>query len=169
MFCWCITKYDPKNRDKNRVYLKGEWTEYGDIGKIFEGKELTYEEYVKVEWAYIQAVLFFMDCLDINSLKIISLEQVGKKVQDIDVDGNVIKNNVFYEKEMVVFIIRSILRYRFWCMLEAEGMRVRFDFDYYMTLGCIMPSADTIKKIERLGLFVEKSGLEFLFDELDDN
>lgn len=40
MFCWQITKYDPKNRDENNRYLKDEWTDYSSIGEIFEGKEL---------------------------------------------------------------------------------------------------------------------------------
>ena len=168
MFCWQITKYDPKNRDADRVYLKDEWTDYSCIGKSFEGKELTYEDYLKVEDAYIQAVLLFMKCLDLDSLKVISLEKNGKNPNSVTLEGIKIKNNTFYPKEKIVFIIRSILRFKFWCMLETENMRVKFGYDYYMMIGCTMPCATTIAQIEGIGLFVEPRGREFLFDEEDD-
>ena len=160
-----ITKYDPQNRDAEGRYLKDEWTEYGDIGRKFGGKEFTYQEYAKIEEKHIQAVLLFMECLGIDSLKVIKLEFKGKKPDKVTVEGRDIYNNIFYSKETIVFIIQSVLRYKFWCALEAEGMRVRFEYDYYMNLACFLPCADTIKKIEEMGLFVEKSTLEFLFDE----
>ena len=87
MFCWQITKYNPKNRDKDGIYLKDEWTEYSDIGKIFEGKELAYEEYEKVEEKHIQAVLLFMECMNIDALKVIYLEKYGKRPKSVTIDG----------------------------------------------------------------------------------
>ena len=169
MFYWQITKYDPRNRDTDGVYLKDEWTDYSCIGQTFEGKVLTLEDYVKAEDAYIQAVLLFMQCLGIDSLKVISLEKYGKSPKSVSAEGVRIKNNTFYPKEKITFIIKSILRCKFWCMLEAENMRVRFDYDYYMGLACTMPCASTIAQIERLGLFVEESKRELIFrDEEDD-
>ena len=49
---WQITKYDPKNRDEHNRYLKDEWTEYGDIGNLFDGKKLTFAEYFNIESKY---------------------------------------------------------------------------------------------------------------------
>ncbi len=171
MFCWRITKYDPKNRNELGYYLKDEWTEYGDIGRSFDGKIFTYEEYVIVEDAYIQAVLLFMDCLEIDSLKVISLEDThGKNPESISVESIKIKNNEYYKKEMIIFIIKSILRYKLWCKLESENMRVDFGYDYYMGLACSKLCMSTIKKIENeLGLFVEKIGCEIIFDDDEDD
>ena len=80
-----------------------------------------------------------------------------------------IKNNTFYDKGMVVFIIKSILRYKFWCMLETEQMRVRFDYDYYMTIGCVKYCTTAIEKIQKIGLFVEIDDLDCLFEEKEES
>lgn len=62
MFCWRITKYNPKYRDNNTgYYLKDEWTFYSQIGGEFEGKIFTRKEYLKIEDTYIQSVFLFMD------------------------------------------------------------------------------------------------------------
>ena len=168
MFYWQITKYDPQNRDADGVYLKDEWTGYGDIGRIFEGKVLTLEDYVKAEEMYIKAVLFFMKCLDIDTLKVISLEQYGKSPKSVTAEGVRIKNNTFYAKEKIAFIIKSILRCKFWCMFESENIRIRFDYNYYMRLACTMPCTSTIAQIELLGLFVQESKRELIFRDEED-
>ena len=169
MFCWQITKYNPKYRNADRAYLKDEWTEYGDIGKTFEGKKLTYEEYEKVEEAHIKAVLLFMDCLGIDSLKVVHLSKDCNHADSVTVADIKIKNNTYYTREIIIFIIKSILRYEFWCILEAKSMRVRFEYDYYMLLACKVPCTSIIQQIEQLGLFVETKGCDFLFDEEDDD
>jgi hypothetical protein len=169
MFCWQITKYDPQNRDENNRYLKDEWTEYSDIGKVFEGKKLTYKDYVKVEKIYIKAVLLFMECAHLDALKVIYLEKNGKRPKSIVVDGIKIKNNNYYPKKMIVFIIQSILRCKFWCILETENMRVKFDYDYYMTIGCTIYCSKAIEKIQEMGLFVKTDKLEYLFEQVEDS
>ena len=168
MFCWQITKYDPKNRDENRVYLKDDWTEYGDIGQTFDGKKLTFAEYLEVEAKYIQAVLLFMECLGIDTLKVTDLIYRARLRKKALIDGKMIIEGTHYNYEMIAFLIQSMLRDKFDCMLEAENMRVRFCYDYYMVLACSMPCPSTIKQIENMGLFVEKTGREFLFEEEDD-
>jgi hypothetical protein len=45
-----ITKYDPQNRDANGHYtLVDEWTSISDVGKSFQGKILTMEQYLAIE------------------------------------------------------------------------------------------------------------------------
>lgn len=56
MKCWRITKYNPKFRNELGHYQKKEWTSVSDIGKIFEGKQLTVEEYLNTENLYINSI-----------------------------------------------------------------------------------------------------------------
>ena len=60
MFCWRITKYDPKYRDSRGAFLKNDWISFSEVGDIFEGKKLTIEDYLKVENAYVASVILFM-------------------------------------------------------------------------------------------------------------
>ncbi len=43
-----ILKYSPKNY-KNRIYTADEWTSRCEVGKYFNGKQFTIEEYLRVE------------------------------------------------------------------------------------------------------------------------
>ena len=154
MYYWQITKYDPKNRDRNGVYLKDEWIDHSDIGKTFDGKKLTFSEYFNTESKYIQAVLLFMESLNIDSLQATHLIDKG----------------LYYDQEMVTFIVQSILRNKFGCKLEYdEKMYVHFGWDYYMYIGASQICKAAIIRIENLGLFVEKSERTFLFNDDEDD
>ena len=168
MFCWRVTKYNPKNRDHNGWYTKDEWTRYNDIGEIFEGQMLTEAEYVKIEDAYIQAVLLFVECLSIDGLTIVGLECIERRRKTTKIDRIIIKNNKFYPKKALSIIVQSILRNKFWCKLEYDDtMYVHFGWDYYMYVSSAKACKATIKKIEAMGLFVEKFRSPY-FDEDED-
>ena len=47
-----VTKYDPANR-VNGEYTKDEWTSMYDVGRSYNGKVFTFEEYLKVEKSYL--------------------------------------------------------------------------------------------------------------------
>ena len=66
-YCWRITKYDPKKRNLQGWFLEDTWISYGDIGSVYQGKKLTYNEYVHVEDLYINAIVQFMKCLNIST------------------------------------------------------------------------------------------------------
>ncbi len=55
-----VMKYNPKFRNLEGHYLKKEWTEF-EIGKIFDGVELIYEDYKVVEDKYILAFQYLFD------------------------------------------------------------------------------------------------------------
>jgi len=157
MFHWRITKYDPQYRDNRGAYLKDEWTDYGDIGKTFEGKILTLEEYLKTEDAYIQAILLFMEDLNIDSLRISCLEKDGRNPKKVIVDDIEIVNNTYVNKESIVPIIRLILRSKTWCKFKAKQMYIDCNSEFYTFIISIKrPSDSAIKKIELMGFFVEE-------------
>lgn len=165
MFYWRITKYDPQYRDERGAYLKNEWTEYDDIGQTFEGKTLTLKEYLKTEDAYIQAILLFIEDLNIDSLRISCLEKNGRRPKKVLVDGIEIVNNTYVNKESIIPIIRLILRGKTWCKFKAKQMLIDFSNQFYTFIVSInRPSNSTIKKIEHMGFFVEE--LESPYKEL---
>ena len=77
MIKYRITKYNPKFRDKNGVYLKDEWTSYDDIGQIRNYKEVAVEEYLNTEEKYIKAILSLLNEKKVNGLIISDLEKMA--------------------------------------------------------------------------------------------
>ena len=167
MFGWRITKYNPQFRDDRGAYLKDEWTCYSEIGRKFEGKEFTLEEYLKTENAYIQAVLLFMEDLSIDSLRISLLVKNGKIRKKVITDDKIeLINNTYVNKERIAYIIQLILRNKIGCKFEINDMYVHFGWDFYMYIGSIKkPSGSTIKEIEKMGLFVEEFESPYLNQE----
>jgi len=161
MFCYRITKYDPLNRDSLGTYIKDEWTSFSDIGKIFEDSIFTIQDYQQVEDVYIQSILLFMDCLNLNQLCITSLQKNSKPLENslsssIMTDVyNSLKNGKFISRKLINIIARLALRENLWCKLETEKMYVHFGYDYYMYIGSQEDCIATVKKIEKLGLFIE--------------
>jgi hypothetical protein len=163
-----ITKYNPTYRDYQGRYLKDEWISFSDIGKVFEGEILTLDQYLRAENAYIEAIFLFMDCLNITSLYIKRLEQPNKPSSHMlsAVEGTqlfkTIKNDISANKEFIKVITRLVLREQMWCKLQSPEMYVHFGWDYYMYIGSKKACKNSIKTIEKLGLFVEPKRSPYL-------
>ncbi|MDQ2088173.1 hypothetical protein RBH29_17255 [Herbivorax sp. ANBcel31] len=167
MFSWRISKYNPLYRDKTGAYKKDEWTSFYDIGKIFDGKELTYDTYIATENAYVEAVVSFMDSTKITSLTVKSLEKHSKDIQFTCSDTHhhnemedlykKINNGIVLEIQDIVFLCRLILRDHLWCKLENNPlMFIHFGYDYYMYIGSTNKCESATRSVEKTGLFVEK-------------
>ena len=163
-------KYDPCYRDSCGVYLRNEWTSFSDIGQIFEDNKFIFEDYMKMEDAYIDAIIFFMECLGIEALKVANLEKHGALDHNqyytqnmIDTFEN-IKNGDLVTLEKIKVLSRLILREDLWCKFESSNMYVHFGYDYYLYIGSKNPCRNTIKKIEKTGLFVEAYKSPYLDD-----
>jgi hypothetical protein len=161
-YCWRITKYDPKKRNSQGWFLEDTWISYGDIGRSYQGKKLTYNEYVRVESLYINAIVQFMISLNISHLQVKYLENHGSINEDPSVDRaevvfvNAIKENDLLSLEQVVMVSKLILRGYFWCQLISKyKMFVDFGHDYYMYIGSRSECKDAIQKIRESGLYVE--------------
>lgn len=69
---WRITKYNPAFRDDNGYYtLVEEWTCPSEIGKVINGNEFTLDEYLRIEAAYIDTVIQFLNANNLDSLRIL--------------------------------------------------------------------------------------------------
>lgn len=159
MFFWRITKYNPKYRDSHGTYFKNEWTSFSDIGNKFEGNIITLEDYLKIENAYVAAIILFMECLCIENFLIVNLEKnmPPKNNSSLmrDTYSN-LQNEQLITKKEIVIVAKLILRENLWCKFEANGMYVHFGYDYYMYIGSKKQCKDTISQIKKSGLFVEQ-------------
>ncbi len=161
-YCWRITKYDPEKRNSQGWFLEDTWISYGEIGESYQGKILTYDEYIRVENLYINAIVEFMKCLDISHLQIQGLENHGSVNEDPSIDQeervfvNTLQENDLLSLEQIKTASKLILRNYFWCQLISKHkMFVHFGYDYYMYIGSRSECKDTLQKIKNSGLFVE--------------
>lgn len=159
MFSYRVTKYNPKYRNDEGHYLKDEWFLYSQIGEKFEEGVLTLEQYLKVENAYVEAIILFMECLGIDTLYVTALEKNVKprrnKLFSLEFFNN-LKVGDALNKEVIKLVARMVLRDHIWCKLEAQDMYVHFGWDYYMFIGSAKVCTNAIRSIEKSGLFVEE-------------
>lgn len=165
-----ITKYDPKKRNEQGHYLDdSEWTAISDIGKK-KFNHLTYEQYEKVESAYVAAVKAIMvdnnlDFLIVDSLELHREKQDFEKYKEtgrlkninVDYDNEIknLKSGQRLNSDQIDKTIRLILRETIWMLLINGNFEVKFGYDYYMYVKCVDLKTSTLQEIESTGLFVE--------------
>ena len=168
---WRITKYNPISRNENGAYLKDEWISFSDIGLSFEDEVLTFDEYRKVENAYVSTALKFFSESGLHSLKINSLEMnkpyVRKSnLKDISYNPKLIENGLLIADEELESVCRLILRDVIWCRLESESrFYIHFGYDYYMYIGSSNSSNDAIAFGESQNLYIEDMISPYILDE----
>jgi hypothetical protein len=148
-----VTKYNPEYRDsRTGGYLKDEWTAISDVGKEYDGRIFTNEEYDLVEDAYVKAVLSFMDDVGVENLKLVNLWN-GNKFQDNKIK---IKENESYNCENLSALTRLMLRETIGGKLINKNMFVHFGYDYYMYVGVNKEPNKALKAVRDLGLYAER-------------
>ena len=169
MNSWRVTKYDPAFRDECGAYLRGEWTSLSDVGKPFDGVELTFEEYRKIEDAYVSTALSFVSEARLDALTVTYLETYGAseaRVEDlrgIDFDPKVARQGMLLSGGSLGDVCRLVLREILWCKLESEsGFYIHFGYDYYMYIGSPAPSEESIAYGRQQGLFIEEMESSYL-------
>ena len=167
MISWRVTKYNPKHRNEEDVYLNDEWTSCHDIGKLFDGKVFTVNDYLAIENAYIEVVLSFMKNVNITTLKVKCLEKYNESVAPKDTSlgytTEMIKLYVELHEDSILGtediqnLCRLVLREQLWCKLENDHkMFVHFGYDYYMYIGCLLKPENITDLIKGTGLFMER-------------
>ena len=155
-----ITKYNPIFRNSMGHYTKDEWTAYSDIGKKYNGKLFTFQDYIITEDAYVYAVKAFMDCEGVSALKVISLENKFDDFDEHYTENMIyvfdsIKNKQTIRAEDIPDVVRLLLRENIWCKLEEKRLAIHVAYDYYMFIGSEKKCDKQIKEIEKRDLFVE--------------
>lgn len=152
-----VTKYDPQFRTASGCYTRDEWTSVSDIGKRYNGVTLSRAEYERVEAAYIDTALAFLNEAGVASLQIQDLED-HHQVASCYANGESLTS-----KELKA-VLRSLLREEFWCRLEGHEAFVHIGYDFCMYIGvpCACPGAEALA--DQLGLFVELFRSPYIID-----
>jgi hypothetical protein len=143
-----VTKYNPARRDLSGAYPVDEWTSRADIGRSFAGRVLSEQEYFRVETAYTNAAVAFLQEANISALTVKGLEDRYGRLIDI-AEGDSI-SVVALPK-----VIASLLRESYWCRLEGLGAFVHVGYDYYMYIGVPTSCPRAVAVAQESGLFVE--------------
>jgi hypothetical protein len=161
-YCWRITKYDSNKRNSQGWFIEDTWTSYSDVGSLYQGERLTYDEYIRVENLYTNAIMQFMKSLNVSHLQIKGLENHDSINEDPSVDKaevmfvNALKENDLLSLDQVKMASKLILREYFSCKLISKHiMFVHFGYDYYMYIGSSLECKDTLQKVRESGLYVE--------------
>jgi len=114
-----------------------------------------------------------MEFLNLNDLCVVYLEkhdEEPKKDRPCSRSMAEIYKKIFVGQKVnkleVADIARLVLREFLWCKLEEDQkIFVHFGYDYYMFIGSSeKPPKSIIKKIEKMGLFVEEFESPYLPD-----
>ena len=167
MIKYRISKYNPKNKN-----LQNTWSSYSDIGKIYNGKIFTVEEYLLMEKNYINLILFILKENNIKNIKlekleiVFSIQELNKmlndsglflSLEDINLINN-LKNNKIFTFYELPRLIRLILRECFWGVLVSKNSKciIEFGYDYYMYISGINLKIPKIVYLKNLNLYIEK-------------
>ncbi|MGH2319799.1 hypothetical protein ACRC6Q_18955 [Planococcus sp. SE5232] len=147
-----VTKYNPQYRNEKGVYVKEEWISIFNIGKMYEGKIFTYEEYLETEDKYIAAIKIVMKDVNLESMQIKDLELSSHRSELTIKEGEHVS---FSDIDVVA---RMVLRGELWCILRANDLfEVHFGYDYYMYFVGEALTPEVINKISHIkGLYVEE-------------
>ncbi len=140
MYTYEISKYAPG-------YSLEEWTSISDIEVKDRKMPVSMEEYERVEKAYIDSALAFMEEDGIKTLKITGLEIIDKIPQEYP-------NGLDLDLQTLKGALKAVLREKFWCLFENEKGFIRVGYDYYMDVrvssACQMAQLLT----RELGLYI---------------
>lgn len=146
MFQCRITKYNPAFRVDGK-YTKEEWTSMGDIGKVYDGKVFTQEEYEKTEQKHIDCLLALVALTGLHTMRIQKLEA------DVKTSW---RENQEIALAQLPLLIRDCLREKCWCQLHHENAYIHFGYDYNVYFGTDVPYEQCDEICCKYGLFCEE-------------
>jgi hypothetical protein len=144
-----VTKYNPALRDARGAYLHDEWIMFSQIGLEIGGVVLTKREYERVEQAYVDSALAFLNEGGLTSLRIEGLENRKNLALDFGEQSNV-------SIEHLGVLIRQILREEFWCRFEGHDGFLHFGWDFYMYVGVPYHCRAAEQLAKSVGLYPEE-------------
>ena len=178
MYKYRISKYDPQYRNAEGVYTKEEWTSYDDIGKTYNGRLFTKEEYIKTEELYCKAILNILKNENVNKMLLtkveiyFSVDEIKQIFQSKGLSLSVkeesivrsLKNEDIISIENLELYLKLILRECFWGEIvdSTSLIHIEFGYDYYVYLWCQNTvSNEIIEAYKREKIFLEMiDGLE---------
>ncbi|GAA1283124.1 hypothetical protein [Saccharothrix xinjiangensis] len=151
MHCYHISKYDPARAEHGSDYLAEQWTSVSDVGKVFGGRVVSEEEYLRVEDAYLSCARHLAERAGVESLLVRSLEvRADEPAFDLH-DGAELPLRTAIE------VCREMLREgTVWCRLHRPGVfYLHVGYDYHLYVGTSVESLDAARRWAGDGVFVE--------------
>lgn len=165
-----IVKYSPQKYDSNGIYTADEWTSRCDVGKKFDGKLFTIEEYLRVEQRYVSVILSIMKATNCKYMTIQYLEAdkeyITSRIKSskfYNIDSELLKSMPLLEEKRRIYIlkitdiIRLSLREYIYVVLrnKEHKLQIEFGYDYYLKICCSL-NMETLKNIVyREGLYLD--------------
>lgn len=138
-----ISKYNPRYVI-NGIYSRDEWTDYSDVGAVFDGSIFTMEEYLRVENNYISCISDILLCSKVEHFNINSFEPYEMTKWS---------NKQRLLLKDVLEVARDCLRGRCWCKLESNNSFIHFGYDYYIYIGVAVPCETVAEICSKYGLY----------------
>ena len=145
MMTYRISKYNPLYRNKDGSFMKNEWTSISDVGKNYNGRIFSMQEYLETEKKYLACFMELLKKDDICTLQVQELEgnavcwQEGQELSLPEIEN----------------FCRQCLREQIWGKLESTRFFIHFGYDYYSYVGTELPPEIVASICEKKGLFSE--------------
>lgn len=165
-----IVKYNPAFYNEGGVYCKDEWTSVSDIGKSFNGKVLTQEEYFAVENKYVDAVCEILQVVGADSLTIEYIEKQDKWIEEQMANSNIpeqdfqlLPNAKSLKQGQTMSVngfrnaARLCLREYIYAIFSSQAcnLKIEFGYDYYMYIECPLSKEKLSDITARHSLFLD--------------
>lgn len=165
-----IVKYSPQNYNSDGVYTADEWTSRCDVGKCYNEKSFTLEEYLNVEQHYIAVVISVMKA---TNCKYMTIQYLEADKEDIvsgiksskfyDIDSPLLNSiSLLNEKRRIHInklpdIMRLALREYLYVELcnKEHRLQVEFGYDYYLKISCLLDNETLNNLVQRENLYLD--------------
>ena len=125
-----------------------DWTAFSDVGKVINGHEVTLDEYLNAENAYLSCIFQIMDRCNVKTLCITYLESPQEKKHW--------REGMHLSGAKLCAFIKDCLRENCWGILEHVSFRLDFGFDYYVHIGCSLPLSEVRGIAEKNSMTAEE-------------
>ncbi len=169
MNTFLITKNEPEFLDGNYIFLNEGWASISDIGKSYNGKIFSADDYLSTENKFLKIIKLLLEHFKITTLSVMCLEKYIDNLESEYMIGGIKKeyNEIFvsiaegksYDLKSIEIICRLNLRERIWCMLYSREQHfvIKFGYDFFMYVIC----EDIPDKIKQ---YISKNQLYILAD-----
>ena len=144
-----IVKYKPEYYDENGVYQKEEWTNYSDIGEMYEGRIVTMADYLDVENRFIDITRAILEAAGCSYITLGYVEARRRKG---------LKEGMRVRVQEIDSFLRLALRGKAYIVFINRSKGVQFDFSndvLYMHLNCPIPDNELRTIVESRGLYLD--------------
>lgn len=164
-----IVKYKPENYDSEGRYTVDEWTSISDVGKTYNGKTLTFDEYLATEQKYVDAIRNIViesgcKCLIVRYIELYKSYTIKQiKSRPYKEDPEIIKLVRTLDMGKRIYldtldkVIRMALREYMYVILSSNehSLLIESGYDYYMKVCCAIDDPVLRKIVSEARLYLD--------------